>query len=370
MKLFLIAGEASGDLHGSNLIKALKQKNQSIKLAFWGGDLMEKAADIKPLKHYKELAFMGFIEVIKNLGEIFKNFKLCKQHIVDFKPDAIVLIDYPGFNLRIAKWAKSQNIKVYYYISPKVWAWKEKRVYKIIKYVDTLFTIFPFETEFFKKYNYPVEYVGNPLIDAIHDYKKEENKELNFKLKNNLSEKPIIALLPGSRKQEVSTKLPVMLDSTKNLDRYQFVIAGAPSLDLDFYKPFIENHDASILFGQTYDILENAEAALVTSGTATLETALFKVPQVVCYIASPISYAIAKRLIKIKFISLVNLIFDKEVVRELIQHECNPTLIREELNTLLIGGPKREKQLKEYEHLIELLGNGSASEKVATFIGK
>lgn len=370
MKLFLIAGEASGDLHGSNLIKALKQKNQSIKLAFWGGDLMEKAADIKPLKHYKELAFMGFIEVIKNLGEIFKNFKLCKQHIVDFKPDAIVLIDYPGFNLRIAKWAKSQNIKVYYYISPKVWAWKEKRVYKIIKYVDTLFTIFPFETEFFKKYNYPVEYVGNPLIDAIHDYKKEQNKELNFKLRNNLSEKPIIALLPGSRKQEVSTKLPVMLDSTKNLDRYQFVIAGAPSLDLDFYKPFIENHDASILFGQTYDIIENAEAALVTSGTATLETALFKVPQVVCYIASPISYAIAKRLIKIKFISLVNLIFDKEVVRELIQHECNPTLIREELNTLLIGGPKREKQLKEYEHLIELLGNGSASEKVATFIGK
>lgn len=370
MKLFLIAGEASGDLHGSNLIKALKQKNQSIKLAFWGGDLMEKAADIKPLKHYKELAFMGFIEVIKNLGEIFKNFKLCKQHIVDFKPDAIVLIDYPGFNLRIAKWAKSQNIKVYYYISPKVWAWKEKRVYKIIKYVDTLFTIFPFETEFFKKYNYPVEYVGNPLIDAIHDYKKEQNKELNFKLRNNLSEKPIIALLPGSRKQEVSTKLPVMLESTKNLDRYQFVIAGAPSLDLDFYKPFIENHDASILFGQTYDILENAEAALVTSGTATLETALFKVPQVVCYIASPISYAIAKRLIKIKFISLVNLIFDKEVVRELIQHECNPTLIREELNTLLIGGPKREKQLKEYEHLIELLGNGSASEKVATFIGK
>jgi len=370
MKLFLIAGEASGDLHGSNLIKALKHKNPSIELAFWGGDLMEKESNIKPLKHYKELAFMGFIEVIKNLGEIFKNFKLCKQHIIDFKPDAIVLIDYPGFNLRIAKWAKSQNIKVYYYISPKVWAWKESRVHKIIKYVDTLFTIFPFETEFFKKYNYPVEYVGNPLIDAIHNYKEEQNKELNFKLKNNLSDKPIIALLPGSRRQEVSTKLPVMLDSTKNLDNYQFVIAGAPSLDEDFYKPFIENRDASILFGQTYAILENAEAALVTSGTATLETALFKVPQVVCYIASPISYAIAKRLIKIKFISLVNLIFDKEVVRELIQHECNPTLIREELNTLLVGGQKREKQLKEYDHLIELLGNGSASEKVAAIIGK
>ena len=368
MKLFLIAGEASGDLHGSNLIKALKQKKPSIELAFWGGDLMEKEANIKPLKHYKELAFMGFIEVIKNLGEIFKNFKTCKQHIIDFKPDAIVLIDYPGFNLRIAKWAKSQNIKVYYYISPKVWAWKENRVHKIIKYVDTLFTIFPFETAFFKKYNYPVEYVGNPLIDAIHNYKNEHNKELNFKLKNSLSNKPIIALLPGSRRQEVSTKLPVMLDSTKNLDNYQFVIAGAPSLDLDFYTPFIENRDATILFGQTYAILENAEAALVTSGTATLETALFKVPQVVCYIASPISYAIAKRLIKIKFISLVNLIFDKEVVRELIQHDCNPSLIKEELNSLLKGGHKRDLQLKEYDKLIDMLGNGSASEKVATFI--
>lgn len=368
MKLFLIAGEASGDLHGSNLIKALKQKNPSIELAFWGGDLIEKEANTKPLKHYKELAFMGFIEVIKNLGKIFENLKICKQHITEFKPDAIVLIDYPGFNLRIAKWAKSQNIKVYYYISPKVWAWKESRVHKIIKYVDTLFTIFPFETEFFKKYNYPVEYVGNPLIDAINNHKNEQNKELNFKLKNNLSNKPIIALLPGSRRQEVSTKLPVMLNSTKNLDDYQFVIAGAPSLELEFYQPFIENKDATILFGQTYDILENAEAALVTSGTATLETALFRVPQVVCYIASPISYAIAKRLIKIKFISLVNLIFDKEVVRELIQHDCNPTLIREELDKLRIGGSKRAEQLANYDKLIEMLGNGSASEKVAEVI--
>ena len=368
MKLFLIAGEASGDLHGSNLIKALKHKNPSIDITFWGGDLMSKEANIAPLKHYKELAFMGFIEVIKNLGKIFENFKSCKDHITEFKPDAIVLIDYPGFNLRIAKWAKSQNIKVYYYISPKVWAWKENRVYKIIKYVDTLFTIFPFETAFFKKYNYPVEYVGNPLIDAINNHKNELDKELNFKLKNNLSDKPIIALLPGSRRQEVSTKLPVMLDSTKNLDKYQFIIAGAPSLELEFYKPFIENRDATILFGQTYSILENSEAALVTSGTATLETALFKVPQVVCYIASPISYAIAKRLIKIKFISLVNLIFDKEIVRELIQHDCNPRLIREELNSLLIGGHKREVQLKAYDQLIDMLGNGSASEKVAEFI--
>lgn len=368
MKLFLIAGEASGDLHGSNLVKALKTKDSSIELAFWGGDLMEKEAQIKPLKHYKELAFMGFIEVIKNLGKIFENFKICKQHITDFKPDAIVLIDYPGFNLRIAKWAKSNGIKVYYYISPKVWAWKESRVHKIIKYVDTLFTIFPFETAFFKKYNYPVEYVGNPLIDAIQNFKSTQNKELNFKLKNNLSDKPIIALVPGSRKQEVSTKLPVMLESTKNLDQYQFVIAGAPSLELEFYKPFIENRDATILFGQTYDILENSEAALVTSGTATLETALFRVPQVVCYIASPISYAIAKRLIKIKFISLVNLIFDKEVVRELIQHECNPSLIRAELDKLLIGGSKRAEQLNNYDKLIEMLGNGSASEKVANII--
>jgi lipid-A-disaccharide synthase len=368
MKLFLIAGEASGDLHGSNLIKALKKKDPSIALQFWGGDLMEKEAHIPPKKHYKELAFMGFIEVVTHLSKIVQNFKICKNDITTFQPDAIVLIDYPGFNLRIARWAKKQGIKVYYYISPKVWAWKENRVHKIIRDVDTLFTIFPFETAFFKKYNYQVEYVGNPLVDAIQNYRDGDLAKLDFRNQNKLSDKPIIALLPGSRKQEVHTKLPVMLEAASKFRNYQFVIAGAPSLDPEFYQPMIAGKEATIVFGQTYAILENAEAALVTSGTATLETALFKVPQVVCYIASPISYAIAKRLIKIKFISLVNLIFDREVVRELIQHECNMQLLQSELESILIGGSKRLQQELDCEELVRMLGNGSASDKVASYI--
>ena len=373
MKLFLIAGEASGDLHGSNLIKALIQKDSSIDLRFWGGDLMEKAASRKPEKHYKALAFMGFVEVVMNLGRIVQNFKKCKEDILAFQPDGLVLIDYPGFNLRMAKWAKSQGIKVYYYISPKVWAWKESRVHKIKKYVDTLFTIFPFETAFFKKYDMEVEYVGNPLVDAISEFRALREPQCpNYQFlevgKNN--EKPIVAILPGSRRQEVRTKLPVMLEAAGKFPAYQFVIAGAPSLDPEFYEPFIEGYDAKILFGKTYEILESAEAALVTSGTATLETSLFGVPQVVCYIASPISYAIAKRLIKIKFISLVNLIFDREVVRELIQDECNVDQLAEELSYVLKGGKKRAQQEQDCATLIEMLGSGSASEKVAREILK
>ncbi len=365
MKLFLIAGEASGDLHGSNLIKALIQKDATIDLRFWGGDLMEKAASRKPEKHYKALAFMGFVEVVMNLGRIVQNFKKCKEDILVFQPDALVLIDYPGFNLRMAKWAKSQGIKVYYYISPKVWAWKESRVHKIKKYVDTLFTIFPFETAFFKKYDMHVEYVGNPLVDAIAEYRTTSDER---RVTVRGVEKPIVAILPGSRRQEVSTKLPVMLEAAGKFPEYQFVIAGAPSLEETFYAPFIEGYDAKILFGKTYEILESAEAALVTSGTATLETALFGVPQVVCYIASPISYTIAKRLIKIKFISLVNLIFDREVVRELIQDACNVDQVAEELSFVLQGGKKRAQQAKDCATLIEMLGNGSASEKVASKI--
>ncbi len=362
MKLFLIAGEASGDLHGSNLIKALKQQDSTIDLRFWGGDLMEKAASRKPEKHYKALAFMGFVEVVMNLGRIVQNFKKCKEDILAFQPEALVLIDYPGFNLRMAKWAKSQGIKVYYYISPKVWAWKESRVHKIKKYVDTLFTIFPFETAFFKKYDMDVEYVGNPLVDAISEYRETRDER---RTKVAVGEKPIVAILPGSRRQEVRTKLPVMLEAAGKFPEYQFVIAGAPSLEEDFYAPFIEGYDAKILFGKTYEILESAESALVTSGTATLETALFGVPQVVCYIASPISYAIAKRLIKIKYISLVNLIFDREVVRELIQDECNVDQVAEELSYILKGGKKRAQLEQDCATLIEMLGNGSASEKVA-----
>ena len=376
MKLFLIAGEASGDLHGSNLIKALKRQDTTIDLRFWGGDLMEKAANIPPEKHYKALAFMGFVEVVMNLGRIVQNFKKCKKDILNFQPDGIVLIDYPGFNLRMAKWAKSEGIKVYYYISPKVWAWKETRVHKINKYVDTLFTIFPFETEFFKKYDIEVEYVGNPLVDAIAEFRglrvllEPYYLNHNIQEKNVPFEKPIVAILPGSRRQEVRTKLPVMLEAAGKFPDYQFVIAGAPSLEEDFYAPFIQGYDAKILFGKTYEILEAAEAALVTSGTATLETALFGVPQVVCYIASPISYKIAKRLIKIKYISLVNLIFDREVVRELIQDECNVVQVAKELSFVLKGGKKREQQYQDCATLIEMLGNGSASEKVALHIIK
>lgn len=367
MKLFLIAGEASGDLHGSNLIKALIQKDASIDLRFWGGDLMEKAASRKPEKHYKALAFMGFVEVVMHLGRIAQNFKKCKSDIQSYQPDALVLIDYPGFNLRMAKWAKTQGIKVYYYISPKVWAWKESRVHKIKKYVDTLFTIFPFETAFFRKFDIEVAYVGNPLVDAISDYRATRD-EGGLTVKG--VEKPIVAILPGSRRQEVRTKLPVMLEAAGRFPDYQFVIAGAPSLEPEFYEPFIVGYDAKILFGKTYEILESAEAALVTSGTATLETALFRVPQVVCYIASPISYTIAKRLVKIKFISLVNLIFDREVVRELIQDACNVDQVAEELSYVLRGGKKRAQQEQDCATLIEMLGSGSASEKVAREILK
>jgi lipid-A-disaccharide synthase len=364
MKIYIIAGEASGDLHASNLLRALKQQSATAKIRYWGGDLMEEVINTPPVKHYKELAFMGFTEVITHLPEIIGNFKACKKDILEFHPDIVLLIDYPGFNLRIAKWAKLHGFQVHYYISPKVWAWKKSRVFKIKKYVDKLYTIFPFETNFFKDYAYNVTYVGNPLIDAINHYKTNKLEE-NFNEKHHLSDRPIIALLPGSRKQEIHTKLPVMLEATKQFQNYQLVIAGAPSFDASFYAPFLQGREAKVLFGSTYSILENAEAALVTSGTATLETALFHIPQVVCYIASPISYAIAKRLIKIKYISLVNLIFDKEVVPELIQHECTPEKVKNELKEIVLGGRKRTQQLNDYKELTNMLGNGSASSEVA-----
>lgn len=364
MKIYMIAGEASGDLHGSNLMKAMLDADPNINFRFWGGDLMEKVAG-KPVKHIKELAFMGFIEVLMNLRTILSNIKKCKEDILAFRPDAIVLIDYPGFNLRIAEWAKSQNIKVYYYISPQVWAWKQNRVHKIKASVDHLFAILPFEREFYAKFGYEVEYVGHPLLDAIEQYKATVFSEADFRQKWGLGTKPIIAVLPGSRKQEVNVKLPIMLDALLGLDDYQVLVAGAPSLDSAFYEPLIRGKNVKIIHGATYDVLGCAEAAVVTSGTATLETALLNVPEVVCYKASPVSYAIAKRLIKIRFISLVNLIMDREVVRELIQHECNPKQIREELALVLKGGSKREKVLQDYAQLRDKLGGGGASQKVA-----
>lgn len=364
LKLYFIAGEASGDLHGSNLMKALLNNDPSIDFRFWGGDLMEKIAG-KPVKHIKELAFMGFIEVIFNLRTILRNIKTCKEDILAYQPDALVLIDYPGFNMRIAEWAKQHNIKVYYYISPQIWAWKQNRVHKIKRTVDHLFAILPFEKAFYEKFDFEVEYVGHPLLDAIEQYKENTFSEADFRQKWELGEKPIIAVLPGSRKQEVKVKLPIMLDAVQDLHNYQILIAGAPSLDVSFYEPLIANRNAKIIHGATYDVLASSEAAIVTSGTATLETALLNIPEVVCYKASPISYAIAKRLVKIKFISLVNLIMDREVVRELIQHECNARQIRDELTLILEGGAKRKNVLADYEIMRQNLGGGGASEKVA-----
>lgn len=370
-KIYIIAGEASGDLHGSNLLKELISQNKEIPtnseidFRFWGGDKMAEIIGKSPVKHIRDLAFMGFLEVIANLGTILKNITLCKKDIEEFKPDALLLIDYPGFNLRIAEWAKQKGIKIYYYISPTVWAWKESRVYKIKKVVDHMFVILPFEKPFYDKFDYTVEYVGHPLLDAIKDYREVQMKPEDFISENNLSEKPIIAILPGSRKQEIRLKLPVMLEAVKNIDNYQIVIAGAPSLDSSFYTEFMGGLSVRILHGKTYDLLSISEAAIVTSGTATLETALLGIPEVVCYKTSGISYAIAKRLVKIKFISLVNLIMDKGVVKELIQNECTSETIYSELKLILKNGKNRETILNEYEKMKKILGGGGASQKVA-----
>ncbi len=368
-RYYVIAGEASGDLHGSNLMKAMLQEQPECDFRFWGGDEMSRVGGTR-VKHIKELAFMGFVEVLMNLRTILGNMKFCKNDILQYKPDALILIDYPGFNLRIAEWAHEQRIRVIYYISPQVWAWKQNRVHTIKKVVDEMYVILPFEKDFYKQFNIDVTYVGHPLLDAIENYKAQVS-ETNFIERNGLKNTPVIAILPGSRKQEVKKKLPIMLQAVKELKGYQVIVAGAPSLDASFYQPFLQEYsNVSIVHAQTYDLLSTAEAAIVTSGTATLETALFEVPEVVCYIGSPISYLIAKQLIKIKFISLVNLIMDREVVKELIQKECNPASIREELNRLVIGGAKRKQMLEEYKTMKQILGGGGASKKIAQSVLK
>lgn len=368
-RYYVIAGEASGDLHGSNLMKAMLQEQPECDFRFWGGDEMSRVGGTR-VKHIKELAFMGFVEVLMNLRTILGNMKFCKNDILQYKPDALILIDYPGFNLRIAEWAHEQGFRVIYYISPQVWAWKQNRVHTIKKVVDEMYVILPFEKGFYKQFNIDVTYVGHPLLDAIENYKAQVS-EINFIERNGLKNTPVIAILPGSRKQEVKKKLPIMLQAVKELKGYQVIVAGAPSLDASFYQPFLQEYsNVSIVHAQTYDLLSTAEAAIVTSGTATLETALFEVPEVVCYIGSPISYLIAKQLIKIKFISLVNLIMDREVVKELIQKECNPASIREELNRLVIGGAKRKQMLEEYKTMKQILGGGGASKKIAQSVLK
>jgi lipid-A-disaccharide synthase len=363
MNYYIIAGEASGDLHGSNLVKELKNLDSLAQIHCWGGDLM-KEAGATVVKHYKDLAFMGFIEVVKNLSTILNNLKFCKQDIAAFKPDVLILIDYPGFNLRIAKWAKANGIKVVYYISPQVWAWKESRVKLIRNVVDKMLVILPFEKEFYEtKWDYKVEYVGHPLVQVIQEFREETSPDFVF-------EKPVIAVLPGSRKQEISVKLPIMLQVQQAFPQYQFVVAKAASIDDAFYKQLLDPFPAVLsVRNKTYALLTQSAAALVTSGTATLETALFDVPQVVCYKGSPVSYEIAKRLIKIKYISLVNLIMDKPVVKELIQHELTSTNIEAELHVLLKDSGRQAEIHRDYAFLKKLLQQGgNASQKAAAII--
>ena len=363
MNYYIIAGEASGDMHGANLVAELKKRQPTAQFRGWGGDKM-KAEGVEISKHYKELAFMGFAEVLLNIRTILGNFKVCKKEVLDFQPDAVILIDYPGFNLRMAEFIHSQQLTVFYYISPTVWAWKKNRVEKIKKYVDRLFVILPFEKPFYQECGYEVDFVGNPLLDEISKFKATYVSE-DFRQKHSLSNKPIIALLPGSRTQEIRTKLPVMLSVIDHFPDYQFVIGGAPSQEREVYQQFIQERESvSIVFGETYSLLMNSHAGLITSGTATLETALFKVPQVVCYKANPISYRIAKMLVKIKYISLVNLIMDKEVVTELIQHDLTEKRVSKELGNI-IEGDKRQSILADYSQLIEQLGVGGASSNTA-----
>ncbi|WP_395061552.1 lipid-A-disaccharide synthase [Flavobacterium sp.] len=365
MKYYIIAGEASGDLHGSNLMKALYREDATADIRFWGGDLMKNVGGTM-VKHYRELAFMGFAEVLQNLKTILNNIKICKSDIEQFNPDVIIFIDYPGFNMRIAKWAKERGIKTHYYISPQIWAWKENRIKAIKRDFDKLYVILPFEKDFYeKKHNFPVEFVGHPLIDAINS-RKIIDSEL-FRKENNLDNKPIIAILPGSRKQEISKMLSVMLSIVSDFPDYQFVIAGAPSQEYSFYEPFLKGKNIKFIANKTYDLLSNSYAALVTSGTATLETALFKVPEVVCYKGGWISYQIAKRIITLKYISLVNLIMDEEVVTELIQDNCTSKTIKAEL-TKILEKNHRQFLLKKYDDLEQKLGGIGASEKTAKLI--
>lgn len=365
MKYYIIAGEASGDLHGSNLMKELYRQDPQAEIRFWGGDLMQQAGGTL-VKHYRDLAFMGFAEVVQNLHTILGNIKFCKEDIKDFKPDVIIFIDYPGFNMRIAKWAKELGYRTHYYISPQIWAWKENRIKAIKRDVDKMYIILPFEKDFYEnKHQFAVEFVGHPLIDAIQN-RKEANAE-EFRKDNNLDDRLIIALLPGSRKQEISKMLSEMLSVVKDFPDYQFVIAGAPSQDYEFYQQFLSNSNVHFINNKTYDLLSIAHAALVTSGTATLETALFKVPEVVCYKGNWVSYQIAKRIITLKYISLVNLIMDREVVKELIQGDCNKKNIKKELQKIL-DPEHRKKVMQDYALLEQKLGGNGASQKTAQLI--
>jgi lipid-A-disaccharide synthase len=370
MKYYIIAGEASGDLHGSNLISALIKLDKSSTYRCWGGEKMQEAGG-ELVKHYRDLAFMGFAEVLMNLGTIFRNLKFCKADILRFKPDTLILIDYPGFNLRIAKWAKQHNIKVVYYISPQVWAWKEGRVHLMKKCIDKMLVILPFEKDYFKnKWDWDVEYVGHPLVEEVDRFKLAVDGKKGHIFEANQRSMQIIALLPGSRKQEILKKLPVMLEVSKSFPSYQFIVAKAPGVDEQFYNSLLKSYsNVSYVTNKTYDLLMQSKAALVTSGTATLETALFAIPEVVCYKGSWLSYQIGKRLVKVKYISLVNLILDKLVVKELIQKNLTVEALKNELEELLTSDTRKRELQNEYAVLKQLLSEGgNASSKAAASI--
>jgi len=365
MKYYLVAGEPSGDLHGANLMKELKALDPEAQFRFFGGDLM-LAEGGNLVKHYADMAFMGFIEVVANLPVIFKNLSACEQDITAWQPDVVILIDFPGFNLKIAEFAKKSGFLVCYYISPKVWAWNQKRVLKIKKVVDHMFCILPFEVDFYKEWGMEVDYIGNPLLDAIAAFKPAAD----YYEANHLPKKKIIALLPGSRKQEISYLLPDMLHVMEQFPEHQFVIAGAPSFNKDFYSQFLGDKNIPVIFNSTYDLLTHADAAIVASGTATLESALFNVPQVVVYKGNNISITIARMVVKIKYISLVNLIMDAPVVKELIQQDCNPQAITAEVENLVNDGDYRTTMLNNYDKLDERMGSPGASAKAAALIIK
>lgn len=368
MNYYFIAGEASGDLHAANLIKELRLNDPNANIRAWGGDRMAREGAVL-VKHYKDLAFMGFVEVLKNLRTIFSNLNFCKEDILAFHPDMLILVDYPGFNLRMAKWAHNKGIRVFYYISPQIWAWKQSRVKQIQANVDKMFVILPFEKAFYQRFGVEVDFVGHPLLDAIaaeiieHPFIAEE-----FISRNKLTHKPLIALLPGSRKQEITVMLHHMLSVIKEFPDYQFVIAGVDSIPVAFYRSVIGGQPVELVFGQTHELLRSSAAALVTSGTATLETALLDVPEVVCYQGGTLSYLIARQLIKVKYISLVNLIMDRVVVKELIQNQLNTDNIKHELDIILNNKVERQRIFSDYAELRHLLGDKGASKKTAQLI--
>jgi lipid-A-disaccharide synthase len=359
MKYYLIAGEASGDLHGANLIRSIKQEDPEAEFRYFGGDLM-RAEGGTLIKHISEMAFMGFVEVLLNIRVIFKNLKQAKDDIIEFQPDVVILIDFPGFNLKIADFLKKHNIKVFYYISPKIWAWNQKRVLKIKKVVDRMFCILPFEVDFYKKWGMDVDYIGNPLMDALEANQPDQQ----FREKHK-ADKPIVALLPGSRKQELSKILPDMVKVADLFPDYQFIIAGAPNFNQEHYQALIGSRNIPVVFNETYNLLLHSEAAVVASGTATLETALLKVPEIVVYKGNTISIGIARMLVSIRFISLVNLIMDKEIVKELIQQDCTPQTIATELKSILHNAAYRTRMLDNFAKLSSRVGEAGASSRAA-----